>query len=83
MDIDIYIPSDHLVMYKILEVLQTQLCLETEYNFVGANLFRSDPLIGQWLSFAAKGGPDIIDVYICPQGEFNCPTNFVICSNEP
>jgi hypothetical protein len=70
MDIDIYIPSDDFMINETIEVLSTELSLNTENSFVGTDLCRADLIIGQWISFSIQGGPDIIDVYVCPQGEF-------------
>lgn len=70
MDIDIYIPSDDWVLKHTLKVLRENLSLRSDNNSLDSDLCRVDLMLGQWLSFSIDGGPDIIDIYVCPQGEF-------------
>ena len=86
MDIDIYVPSDDLILTGLSKLLETELNLKTQKGSSLSLVGQADLLIGQWFTFSIPDGPDIIDIYICRKGEFYAlheSADIIEIDNEP
>ncbi len=65
MDIDVYLPATTSCLRAVFDALEQKECgLVCRQEGIKEMLGNADLLVGQWLTFSAPEGPDVVDVFV-------------------